>query len=499
VPSDIRRLLIECSHTFYDGQRTGIQRVVRQLVAHGPGSGPDNVTAAPVIWTPLGFSEIEGLPARGRWPFRLIKAVAGGIYRAMTPTQRAEDGDGIKAAGPTSASSVESQTGGSDDGTANDAVNVAGRAAGEHAPRLNRDGGAGRRGLTAFAKRVTYSTACLLSQSITTLRGRTTLGAGDVLLLADASWNQPMWRDVAHAKARGCKIGIVLYDLIALEHPEWFDRPLALNFSEWIDNALTHADFFLPISQTTGDALRRVAAARGMAEPKIAVIPMGVDQEFGGREGTKALRHKGTEGKNPSVADATPVANSLGASVPQCLSAFPPGPVCLSVGTIEPRKNHALLLAAFDQVWQQSPEITLALVGRRGWQCGPIVTAIESHPQFNRRLFWFDRADDATLEALYRRAALLTVPSRAEGFGLPIIEGLIRHVPVLCADIPIFREVGGAACTYTPHDPAAWALQIHHLIAHPPQRITDFSWPNWSAAVAEAVNTAVSIAARGTS
>jgi glycosyltransferase involved in cell wall biosynthesis len=59
-------------------------------------------------------------------------------------------------------------------------------------------------------------------------------------------------------------------------------------------------------------------------------------------------------------------------------------------------------------------------------------------------------ADDRTLEWAYAEAACLVFPSIAEGFGLPIVEALSYGLPVLASDIPVHREVGGAAVEYFP-------------------------------------------------
>ncbi len=69
-----------------------------------------------------------------------------------------------------------------------------------------------------------------------------------------------------------------------------------------------------------------------------------------------------------------------------------------------------------------------------------------------------DPADRATLAAVYRRAALAFQPSDAEGFGLPVAEALACGTPVLASDIPVLREVGGAAASYAPvGDADAWS------------------------------------------
>jgi glycosyltransferase involved in cell wall biosynthesis len=97
--------------------------------------------------------------------------------------------------------------------------------------------------------------------------------------------------------------------------------------------------------------------------------------------------------------------------------------------------------------------------------------------------------DRATLAAVYRRAALVLLPSEAEGFGLPAAEALACGAPLLASDIPAVREVAGAAAEYRPvGDVAAWAdaaLSLLHAMPDARQarrasgiaRARLFSWP----------------------
>jgi glycosyltransferase involved in cell wall biosynthesis len=73
--------------------------------------------------------------------------------------------------------------------------------------------------------------------------------------------------------------------------------------------------------------------------------------------------------------------------------------------------------------------------------------------------------DDRTLAAVYRRAAIVVLPSEREGFGLPVIEALACGTPVVASDLPVLREVGGTAPEYRPvGDRAAWAEAVLGLI-----------------------------------
>jgi O-antigen biosynthesis alpha-1,2-rhamnosyltransferase len=120
----------------------------------------------------------------------------------------------------------------------------------------------------------------------------------------------------------------------------------------------------------------------------------------------------------------------------------------LVVGTIEPRKNQTLAVQAFELLWRRDHDVSLVLVGKRGWGSEPLVEHLRSHPRFGENLFIVDDAGDAELRWCYRRARALVFPSKAEGFGLPIVEAMRLGLPVFASEIPVHWEVGGTHCRF---------------------------------------------------
>lgn len=130
--------------------------------------------------------------------------------------------------------------------------------------------------------------------------------------------------------------------------------------------------------------------------------------------------------------------------------------ICLlHVGSTIPRKRIDLLLQIFADLRSRFPKARLVHAGG----------AFTRH---QAKLIAQLRVDDAVqvlpfvnrpvLAAIYRRAALLLLPSESEGFGLPVIESLACGTPVVASDLPVLREVGGAAVIYRPlGDVAAWS------------------------------------------
>ncbi len=249
--------------------------------------------------------------------------------------------------------------------------------------------------------------------------------SGDVLLLADATWMIPRWKpSVESAKARGARIVPVIYDLLTWSHPQFFSPLFSAQLKRWLIEMIMLADACVCISHATADALRQFAAAEGLTDalPPVGVFPLG----------TKL---------SPSSAEPR-----RGVSAIFAIANRP----FLMVGTIEPRKNHALVLDAFERFWEAGGTAPLVVIGRRGWQCEATLRRFGSLTANGKPFTHIGDASDADLHFAYRHARCLIFPSIAEGFGLPIAEALAQGLPAIASDIPVHREVGGHLATYIP-------------------------------------------------
>lgn len=122
--------------------------------------------------------------------------------------------------------------------------------------------------------------------------------------------------------------------------------------------------------------------------------------------------------------------------------------VCLS--TIEPRKNHLLLLLLWrrmvDQLGSKAP--VLVLIGKRGWENENVVDLLERAPALRDHVIECEAIADADVHTILCGSKGLLFPTFVEGFGLPVTEAFLHGVPVLCSDIPVLREVGGEIAEY---------------------------------------------------
>lgn len=143
------------------------------------------------------------------------------------------------------------------------------------------------------------------------------------------------------------------------------------------------------------------------------------------------------------------------------------GTYILCVGTIEPRKNHRLLLEAYDGGLADMG-IDLVFAGRIGWNVEDIKERIEKHPRKAQGLYLLESPNDAAIHYLYQNAFLVAFPTFEEGFGLPVIEAIERGSVVIASDIPVLREVGGDYCDYfNPEDSGELISLIKKYLSRP--------------------------------
>lgn len=138
-------------------------------------------------------------------------------------------------------------------------------------------------------------------------------------------------------------------------------------------------------------------------------------------------------------------------------------PYFVVLGTIEGRKNHALLLSIWCEAIAAgcSPAVPrLFIVGRRGWKADNVIAQLDSGT-FGDRVVQVGPLDDRRLAPLLAGARALLFPSFAEGYGIPLVEALAAGVPVIASDLPVFREIGQGVPELLPSsDLSAWRAAV---------------------------------------
>lgn len=280
---------------------------------------------------------------------------------------------------------------------------------------------------------------------------------GDVLLLMDNAWDADFGPAIADVRAAGGRIVATLYDLIPILQKGTAYGDVPEQFEKWLARALVDSDAIVAISRTVAEELATLVRARGLpARPGLRIGFAHIGSDFAPR--------------------------AAGAPAPRIAAAFAPAaPAFLCVGAIEPRKGHRIALSAFEELWRAGFAGRLVFLGRKGWHVDALVVDIHTHPEFGRRLFWFDDASDADLHAAYAQCAAVLAPSCAEGYGLPLSEAAAVGKPVICSDIPVFREIGrDGALYFAVGDPHALAETVRAFAAGAaradPARILQPTW-----------------------
>lgn len=136
----------------------------------------------------------------------------------------------------------------------------------------------------------------------------------------------------------------------------------------------------------------------------------------------------------------------------------------LMLGTIEPRKNHALMLDVWQQFHASLPAESiphLDVVGGRGWKNADLFRRLDAAIAAGWHVHELGPLPDDEIPPLMARATALLFPSLAEGFGLPVLEALAARLPVICSDLPVLHELAGDAALYLPaQDAHSWARAI---------------------------------------
>lgn len=251
--------------------------------------------------------------------------------------------------------------------------------------------------------------------------------------------------------ANRLKAVYLVHDLIPITHPQFCRDGEAEKHAARIENALASAAGVIANSQATLDQLTAFASQRGIPVPESVVAWI------------------------------------AGSEVPQSRPRVLERPYFVTVGTIEGRKNHILLLEVWrqliDEIGGEAP--MLVIVGQRGWKAEAAEALLES-TQLREHVRQLGTCGDTELAGWLKGARALLMPSFAEGFGLPVIEALQGRTPVIAADLPVYREVVGEIPLYLDqHDVDGWKSAISSFMSDCPERerqkhsIEAFRPPDW--------------------
>jgi glycosyltransferase involved in cell wall biosynthesis len=226
---------------------------------------------------------------------------------------------------------------------------------------------------------------------------------------------------VRRAEARAV---FFIHDLIPITHPEYARAGEQARHTCRMEAALRWAAGLITNSQATLDELTRWAQHRGLRRPPAVVAPLA-----------------------SGIASFSPGPRPVQA------------PYFVALGTIEPRKNHLLLLQIWRRLVEQlgSAAPRLVIIGQRGWENEQVVDLLERCEALRGFVDELPHCTDERLVTYLGHAQALLLPSLAEGFGLPLVEALSLRVPVIASNLPAFREIVGDIPDYAdPLDGPRW-------------------------------------------
>jgi len=245
-----------------------------------------------------------------------------------------------------------------------------------------------------------------------------------------------------------------VHDLIPLTHPEYCRPGESERHKVRINTMLGHGHGVIANSAATLDELTAYAHANSLSVP-------------------------------PAV-----VALLASARLPVAVTDAPlDKPYFVMLGTIEPRKNHLLLLQLWRQLIERFGDAAprLLIIGQRGWECENVIDLLERCKVFKDFIIECPVCSDIELASWLQHSQALLFPSFTEGYGMPLIEALALGVPVIASDLPVFREIAGDIPEYVnPLDGKRWSDLIIEYAQKDSQarlkqcqRMSGFLAPTW--------------------
>ena len=240
----------------------------------------------------------------------------------------------------------------------------------------------------------------------------------------------------------------LLFDLLPIQYPQFFRDGEDRLHARRIETAARLGRVLITSCETVSEQLKRHLVDNSLPQPPIRCVSLPVDDVF----------------RNP----------------PQFDWGTGSAPYFVICGTIEPRKNHRLLLDAWEHLAKSSPNPPkLVIAGRRGWNNDAVFRRLDALEGLNGLVMEASSISTAALATLVRNAKAVLSPSISEGFGLPVAEALAAGTPVIAADTLVYRELWHHSAQLLDKDsPGLWADAIRAKLEATPPRALNRSAPH---------------------
>jgi glycosyltransferase involved in cell wall biosynthesis len=264
---------------------------------------------------------------------------------------------------------------------------------------------------------------------------------GEWLVNVGASWALPgYFTQVRHLRRLGVGYAVFLHDCIPARHPAYFDQSLAIEYSYWLANVRENADLVICNSEATrNDYLELVQPER--------------------KQDVRVCRLAASWASKTISAEADAAATELLAELGTLDRGF-----VLTVGTIEPRKNHLTLVHVWDRLRTTHPDNCpkLLCVGKVGWKSDAVMAQATALGLLNSSIHFVSGLSDDLLQALYAKCLFTAYVSYYEGWGLPISESLAAGKVCVAGSNSSLKEAGAG---YAIHVDERSETNIHDAIA----------------------------------
>lgn len=253
--------------------------------------------------------------------------------------------------------------------------------------------------------------------------------------------SEAFWRNVRWHNLRPV---FFVHDLIPITHPQYCRTGEPERHAQRLDRMLDGAAV-IANSQSTLEQLKLYAQSKGRVIPPSSVALLAVGAQFA----SSCVQNSSISAEENSI--APPLIDLA-------------SPYFVVLGTVEPRKNHSLLL----RVWQAwGPDAAqLVVIGQPGWDNEPVIAQLQDSKAQNSRVTWIKNAKDELMKRVLADAQALLFPSYVEGFGIPMAEALALGTPVIANNLKVYREFAGNVPDYLGlEDDKSWLQAVQNYAA----------------------------------
>ncbi|WP_428151640.1 glycosyltransferase family 4 protein [Brevundimonas sp.] len=246
---------------------------------------------------------------------------------------------------------------------------------------------------------------------------------GSSVILLGSFWSHENTVDRYFSlKRSGVRIGVYIYDIIPLTHPEFCDAYLVRDFSAALLDLCLVADFFMAISDHTNRELSRFLSEHSPYQPPIRTV---------------------------RLAHAMTLQPSAAGTWPSAMQRLKGREYVAFVSTIEGRKNHVYAVNVWRQLIDAGVDVPdLVLAGRKGWRITGLLDVLQGTDNLDGRVHLVHDLSDTELAAVYEHSLFTIFTSFVEGWGLPVGESLAAGKMCVASDTASIPEVGGDFVDY---------------------------------------------------